>query len=109
MAQLELLSVLAEHPGARPSELAQLLHLRPNTVTTILNVLAEQGMITRSAADEDRRAITLNVTTPGTQALNTWQATNAAVLHLALSALPARQGTLLANAVPAINALVQAI
>ena len=33
VAQLELLSALAEHPGARPGQLARLLHMRPNTVT----------------------------------------------------------------------------
>ena len=37
VAQLELLSVVAEHPGARPGQLARLLHMRPSTVTTIVN------------------------------------------------------------------------
>jgi hypothetical protein len=30
VAQLELLSALTEHPGARPGQLARLLHMRPN-------------------------------------------------------------------------------
>jgi len=34
VAQLELLTALAEHPGARPGELARLLNMRPNTATT---------------------------------------------------------------------------
>ena len=38
-----------------------------------------------------------------------WQATNAAVLHLALSTLPARQRRALAAAVPALDALASAI
>jgi hypothetical protein len=38
-----------------------------------------------------------------------WQATNAAVLHLALSTLPATQRRALAAAVPALDALARAI
>jgi DNA-binding MarR family transcriptional regulator len=109
VAQLELLSVVAEHPGARPGQLARLLHMRPNTVTTIVNALTARGMISRATADEDRRAIQLTVTDAGRQAVHAWQATNAAVLHLALSTLPEAQRRALTAAVPAIDALAKAI
>jgi DNA-binding MarR family transcriptional regulator len=39
VTQLELLSALTEHPGARPGQLARVLHMRPSTVTTIVNAL----------------------------------------------------------------------
>ena len=109
VAQLELLSVVAEHPGVRPGQLARLLHVRPNTVTTIVNALAAQGMISRSSTDGDRRAVELTITDAGQQAVHAWQATNAAVLHLAVSALPEPQQRALAAAVPAIDALARAI
>ena len=109
VAQLELLSALTEHPGARPGQLARLLNMRPNTVTTIVNTLAAQGMVTRAAADADRRAVELTATDTGHQAVHAWQATNAAVLHLALSTLPAPQRRALAAAAPALNALAQAV
>ena len=109
VAQLELLSAVTEHPGARPGQLARLLHMRPNTVTTIVNSLAAQGMLSRATADGDRRAIELTATPAGEQAVHAWQATNAAVLHLALSTLPASQRRALAAAVPALTALAQAI
>jgi len=109
VAQLELLSALTEHPGARPGQLARLLHMRPNTVTTIVNTLAAQGMVSRAAADGDRRAVELTATEAGHQAVLAWQATNAAVLHLALSTLPAPQRRALAAAVPALGALAQAV
>jgi len=109
VAQLELLSAVAEHPGARPGQLAGLLHMRPNTVTTIVNALAAQGMISRAAHQQDRRAIELTITDAGQQAVHAWQATNAAVLHLALSTLPAPQRRTLAAAVPALDALAEAI
>ena len=109
VAQLELLSALTEHPGARPGQLARLLNMRPNTVTTIVNTLAAQGMVTRAAADADRRAVELTATDTGHQAVHAWQATNAAVLHLALSTLPAPQRRALAAAAPALHALAQAV
>lgn len=109
VAQLELLSTLAEHPGTRPGQLARLLHMRPNTVTTIVNALAAQGMIERVISAGDRRAVELTVTGAGQAAVHTWQVTNAAVLHLALSTLPARQRRSLAAAVPALDALAKAV
>ena len=109
VAQLELLSALAEHAGARPGQLARLLHMRPNTVTTIVNALGSQGMIERVIPEGDRRAVELSVTDAGRQAVHAWQATNAAVLHLALSTLPARQRRALTAAVPALDALAIAV
>jgi DNA-binding MarR family transcriptional regulator len=109
VAQLELLAALAEHPGSRPGQLARLLNMRPNTVTTIVNALSARGMLRRVAAEDDRRAVELTVTEAGQQAVLAWQATNAAVLHLALSTLPARQRRALAAAVPALDALARAV
>jgi DNA-binding MarR family transcriptional regulator len=109
VAQLELLAVLAEHPGARPGELARLLNMRPNTVTTIVNALSARGMLCRAAAAGDRRAVELTATEAGREAVLAWQATNAAVLHLALSTLPARQRRALAAAAPALDALARAV
>lgn len=83
--------------------------MRPNTVTTIVNALTAQGMVIRAAADADRRAVELTATEAGQQAVHAWQATNAAVLHLALSTLPAPQRRALASAVPALNALAAAV
>jgi DNA-binding MarR family transcriptional regulator len=109
VAQLELLSALAEHPGARPGQLARQLHMRPNTVTTIVSALTTRGLISRAAADGDRRAVELTATDTGQQAVHAWQATNAAVLHLALSTLPVPQRRALAAAVPALGALARAV
>jgi DNA-binding MarR family transcriptional regulator len=109
VAQLELLTALAEHPGSRPGQLARRLNMRPNTVTTIVNALTARGMVRRVTAEDDRRAVELTVTKAGQQAMLAWQATNAAVLHLALSTLPARQRRALAAAVPALDELARAI
>jgi len=109
VAQLELLSALVENPGSRPGQLAQLLHMRPNTVTTIVNALAAHGMVSRVGADNDRRAIELTATLAGQEAVLAWQATNAKVLHVALATLSAQQRRVLTNALPALATLARAV
>jgi DNA-binding MarR family transcriptional regulator len=109
VAQLELLSALVEHPGSRPGQLAHLLHMRPNTVTTIVNALAAHEMLSRVISDNDRRAIELTATSAGLEAVRKWQAANASVLHVALSTLTAQQRRALAAAVPALDALARAV
>ena len=109
VAQLELLANLAEHPGTRPGQLARLLNLRPNTVTTLVNALVQHSMISRGQADDDGRAVTLTVTEDGRRAVHAWQATNSAVLNLALSTLTAAQRNALSRATDALDALAAAI
>ena len=109
VAQLELLSALVENPASRPGQIAQLLHMRPNTVTTIVNALVAHGMVSRAGADGDRRAVELTATEAGREAVRVWQTTNAGVLHLALSTLTAQQRRALAAAVPALDALARAV
>lgn len=109
VAQLELLTALAERPGSRPGQLARRLNMRANTVTTIVNALSSRRMLERVTAEDDRRAVKLTLTEAGQQAVFAWQATNAAVLHLALSTLPPKQRRALTAAVPALDALARAI
>jgi DNA-binding MarR family transcriptional regulator len=109
VAQLELLAALTEHPRSRPGQLARRLNMRANTVTTIVNALSDREMLSRETSADDRRAVELTVTEAGRQAVHSWQAVNAAMLHEALSTLPARQRRALAAAVPALDALARAV
>ena len=109
VAQLELLSCLSEHPGVRPGQVARLLHLRPNSVTTLVNGLVGRGLIERTPAVDDRRAVTLDVSKAGQRAVDAWQATNSAVVHLAASTLTAQHRAALVRAVSALDALAKAI
>ena len=109
VAQLELLSCLAENPGARPGQLARLLRLAPNSVTTLVNGLQKQQMITRGAGDADRRAVVLTLTPDGDRAVRAWHATNEAVLSEAIDELHPAWQHLLTAARPALLELVRAI
>jgi DNA-binding MarR family transcriptional regulator len=110
VAQLELLSCLAENPGARPGQLARLLHLAPNSVTTLVNGLRDSGMVARtSGGGDDRRTVSLSLTADGERAVRTWQATNAAILRAALADLHPGWRHLIGAALPALRELVAAI
>ncbi|WP_405136361.1 MFS transporter [Nocardia sp. NBC_01388] len=108
VAQLELLSCVSEHPGIRPGQLARLLRLAPNSVTTLVNGLAAQHMITRAPGD-DRRAVTLTLTGSGQEAVGSWQATNTDILRAALADLHPGWQHLLSAAMPALDELTRAI
>lgn len=108
VAQLELLSCVSEHPGIRPGQVARLLRLAPNSVTTLANGLVTQGMITR-APGEDRRAVTLTLTDAGVAAVRDWQSTNTDILRTALDDLHPGWQHLLAAAMPALSELTRAI
>ncbi len=109
VAQLELLSCLGEHPGSRPGELAALLRLAPNTVTTLINAMTPRGLISRTTADGDRRAVAMRLTEAGELAVRVWRSANFKVLSRALAALPASQQLALDRAIPALDALAHAL
>lgn len=109
VAQLELMSCLAENPGARPSQLARLLRLAPNSVTTLANGLEARGLVTRTSGHPDRRTVALCLTPAGADAVHRWQATNATILQAAMSGLHPGWQHLLTAALPALRELVSAI
>ncbi|WIV59151.1 MarR family winged helix-turn-helix transcriptional regulator [Amycolatopsis nalaikhensis] len=109
VAQLELLSCLAENPGARPSRLAQLLKLAPNTVTTMANGLQAKDLLTRTSGNDDRRTVALELTGAGRDAVRRWQATNTAIVETAVANLHPAWQHLLTAALPALRELVGSI
>lgn len=109
VAQLEVLTALTEHPGARAGQLAGLLHAQPNTVTTIVTALIAKGMARKATAAADRRAVELTATPAGEAAVARWQAATTAMIARALPSLPAAQRQALLAAGPALDALARAI
>lgn len=109
VAQLELMSCLAENAGGRPSQIARQLRLAPNSVTTLANGLETRGLVNRTSGPADRRTVALRLTPAGTDAVRRWQATNAGILQAAMSALHPGWQHLLAASLPALRELVGAI
>jgi DNA-binding MarR family transcriptional regulator len=109
VAQLELLSCLAENPGARPGQVARLLQLAPTSVTTLVNALDGRGLIRRVASEQDRRAVALTLTPAGEEAVDAWQGLNRAILSGAVERLHPAWRHALGAAVPVLAELVGAI
>jgi DNA-binding MarR family transcriptional regulator len=109
VAQLELLSAVADEPGIRPGELARRLRLAPNSVTTLVNGLSTKGLITRTAGGADARAVKLTLTGKGREAVDGWKRTNASIIETALTALEEDHYRVLSTALPALRELTQAV
>lgn len=109
VAQLEVLACVAEQPGIRPGRLARRLMLAANSVTTLVNALHARGLIERTHAKEDARALALDLTPAGKQAVEGWKATNAAILQAALGMLDEEHQRILAEAMPGLRHLAEAV
>ena len=109
VAQLELLSIVQENPGARPGDLAVLLHLAPNSVSTLANALTIAGMLDRSPGATDKRTVAFTLTAQGAHFVRQWRSTNTALLHSAIAALNSPDRQILATAMPVLEHLVALI
>lgn len=109
VAQLELLSCIAERPGIRPSQLASVLRLAPSSVATLLNSLRSAGYVTRTGGTTDRRTATLDLSAEGAAQVTRWQQTNEQIIGAALRTLPQRSQAALQQAAPALRDLTSSI
>jgi DNA-binding MarR family transcriptional regulator len=109
VAQLELLSIVQEHPGARPGDLAGLLRLAANSVSTLANAMVSAGMLDRSPGAADKRTVEFTLTPQGAQLVGQWRTTNVGLLVSAIAALDAQDRQALTEALPVLERLVVAI
>jgi DNA-binding MarR family transcriptional regulator len=109
VAQLELLSCIAEQPGVRPSQLARLLRIAPSSVATLLNTLQGAGYVTRTGGEADRRTATLTLSDQGLTAVTRWQQVNEQIIGTALRSLPPRSQAALQHSTAALRDLTNAI
>lgn len=67
--QFLMLLRLSHREGLSAAELARGIGVRPQSLTEIINPLAEKGLIVREESPEHRRILRLRLTTAGRQAL----------------------------------------
>ncbi|WP_018661057.1 MarR family winged helix-turn-helix transcriptional regulator [Heyndrickxia acidiproducens] len=79
VAQVLTLYTLASNPNMRLSELADTLTLTNSTVSGIVDRLVNQGLVSRVASSEDRRAIGLRLTEKGNGKLEELKASESAL------------------------------
>lgn len=61
LAQSEVLHDVAANPGSRIGDVALRLRLRPNTVSTLVRILVDKGLLERAPDPDDGRAVVLRI------------------------------------------------
>jgi DNA-binding MarR family transcriptional regulator len=69
LSQYALLRGLADREQARVRELAEDAGITASTATRILDALERRGVVERARSSEDRRAVTITLTSPGRELL----------------------------------------
>ena len=106
-AQSELLRLISAQPGISVAEAARELRLAPNTVSTLVGRLADQGLLGRERALADARSVRLSVTSKAQQRISDWRDLRADLTQQAMAGLTEQDRRTLADAVPALRRLAE--
>ncbi|WP_345626584.1 MarR family winged helix-turn-helix transcriptional regulator [Rugosimonospora acidiphila] len=106
-SQVELARLVRHNPGISVAEAAGELGLVPNTVSTLVGQLSEQGLLRRSPDPNDRRVARLTLTPPAQQQVNAWRDRRIALVTQVLERLDDRELDALRTALPTLNAVAE--
>jgi DNA-binding MarR family transcriptional regulator len=107
--QLEVLGAITNHGALGVSELAEHVAINPTMLSRILTKLEDAGLVLRSAADEDRRAVRVAPTPAGTRLSTKVRGQRTKLLAERLELLAEVDADLLLAALPALESLAQAM
>jgi DNA-binding MarR family transcriptional regulator len=102
-AQRELLLVVERAEGIGVAAAATELGLASNSVSTLVNILAEAGLLLREADPADRRAARLHLTPAARTRLANWRAARTDLLEAALDRAAPGDRAAIAAAVPVMR------
>ena len=107
LTQASALATLRNEGPQRVTELAMRERVRQPTCTGLVNVMEEQGLVRRRVDDSDRRAVVVELTERGHQALADVTEARVLVLERHLAALAERERAALAAALPSLLRLIE--
>jgi len=105
-AQVEVLRVVADHPGVGVAAAARELHLATNSVSTLVNQLVEAGLLHREPDPLDRRATRLELTPAATDRMAAWRRARTGLVADALTGLSEEDNAVIEQALPALEKLM---
>ncbi|HEY3466699.1 MAG TPA: MarR family transcriptional regulator [Amycolatopsis sp.] len=105
-AQVEVLRVVADHPGIGVAAAARELHLAANSVSTLVNQLAEAGLLRREPDPADRRATRLEITAVARARMANWRRARTGLVADALAGLSEEDVEAIEQALPALEKLM---
>jgi DNA-binding MarR family transcriptional regulator len=106
-ARSELLRLVARRPGIGVAEAAAELRLAPNSVSTMVSKLTEDGLLNRGRVASDGRSVRLTVTEAGAARIEQWQDIRTDLAGRALDRLAPADRQALAAAIPALTRLAE--
>jgi DNA-binding MarR family transcriptional regulator len=106
-ARSELLRLAARRPGIGVAEAAAEMHLAPNSVSTMVSKLTEDGLLTRGRVASDGRSVRLTVTEAGAARVDQWRDIRADLAGRAFGRLTPADRQAIAAAVPALTRLAE--
>jgi DNA-binding MarR family transcriptional regulator len=101
-ARSELLRLAARRPGIGVAEAATELRLAPNSVSTMVSKLTEDGLLSRDRGATDGRSVQLTVTEAGAARIEQWRDIRTDLAGRALDRLTLADRKALAAAIPAL-------
>jgi DNA-binding MarR family transcriptional regulator len=104
-ARSELLRLAARRPGIGVAEAATELMLAPNSVSTMVSKLAEDGLLHRGRDSGDGRSVRLTVTEAGAARVDQWRDIRTELAGRAIEQLPDADRQALLAAVPVLSRL----
>ena len=108
-AQVELLRLVQARPGIGVAAAARELHLAGNSVSTLVNQLVKDGLLTRDPDPQDRRAVLLGVTREAAERLGGWDARRGDLVRRQVAGLVAEDQQALAAALPSLRRLAEGL
>jgi DNA-binding MarR family transcriptional regulator len=108
-AHVELLRLVMDSPGLRVSDAAKELCLAGNSVSTLVNQLANDGLLHRQVDPADRRAALLFATDEAVERLGVWRARRTALMEEVVADLSADERVALGAALPALRGIATAL
>ncbi|MEV0388860.1 MarR family transcriptional regulator [Nonomuraea sp. NPDC050643] len=108
-AEVELLRLVAAHPGISVSAAAKELYLAGNSVSTLVNQLTAAGLLHRETRSDDRRSARLLPTPEAEARLRAWQERRAALVREHVERLGEDDRAALAAALPALRRLADGL
>src|SRR4051812_19841615 len=106
--QLSAMSVIVFGGPITLGALASAEQVRPPTVTKLVAVLEQQGLVERETDAADRRVVRVKATARGTRLLYDGRRRRVASLAESLGQLPAADRAALANAIPILEKVARA-
>ena len=106
-ARSELLRLAARRPGIGVAEAAAELRLAPNSVSTMVSKLTEDGLLSRGRVESDGRSVRLTVTEAGAARIEQWQDIRTDLVGRALDGLAPADRQALMTAIPALTLLAE--